>query len=116
MGTYKIECEKELKGTFFRYCVKEDNNAIAQLWYSRIENSNDILNISARFTDERYSWIHLYIDIDDNNYQPSEIYMDTYGLKMTVDECREKIKQLEEASKVCELLNDFIKTHLTSKE
>lgn len=119
-GTYAIQLQLKKPvddGTFFRFVVvNQANEEKAKFWFTK-SISGDIYTVTACFTDERYSWIQLYVEVDvevdetegTNRYYPTEAYMSTYSLKMTTDQCRDIIRYFTEASEVCDVITKFFK-------
>lgn len=113
--TIQLQLKKETNdGTFFRFSVvNQANEEKAVFWFEK-SNNGDIYAVYARFTDKRYSWIQLYIDVDyeeTNKFYPTKIYiLDTnHSIKMTADQCRDIITYFTEANDVCNVITKFFK-------
>lgn len=113
---FKIKCvawKIVNDGRFYRFWVlDESDNQKADFWFTETD-SGDIYTVASNFTDERYSWIHLYVSVESNakngRFYPDGAYMETSSLKMTSDECRDIIRCFEEASEVCDFITNFFK-------
>ena len=118
IDTYTIQLQlKKPKpsndSVFFRYAVVNSKNEEKAIFWFEESNNGNIYTVYARFTDERYSWIQLFVEVDDaegtDRYYPTEVYMDTYSMKMNADQCRDIIRYFTEAAAVCDTINEFFK-------
>lgn len=103
--------EKDYNESFYRYYILDcDNERVATVWFSQMEDSGNIYSVSVKLLGAFESKFDLFITHDNKSYYPNEYTVISYQDKFHNDEeIKSHIKNLQLVSLIAHTAMDIFK-------